>query len=177
MLKRLSLILALTLVPFIAAAQNTDISTKSVTVCATPTIDTNIYAAGDAVGGLLTFSNALRPNAFSGVITGAYILDKDAEGANLDLIIFNANPSASTVTNNAALDLADADLSKAIEPISISSHTAFNSNDNGISGSGSLTRTVQTSSSVTLYGALRAVATPTYTSASDLTVCIGVLQD
>lgn len=85
------------------------------TVAVTPTVSaTPDYSAGDAVGGVMTFAAILRDDAKSGYVVSARITAKTAATsmAQIDVLIFNANPSASTVTDNSAFVLADADRAK-----------------------------------------------------------------
>ncbi len=85
------------------------------TVAVTPTVSASPdYSAGDAVGGVMTFASILRGDTKSGYVVSARITAKTAAAtmAQIDVLIFNANPSASTVTDNSAFVLADADRAK-----------------------------------------------------------------
>ena len=149
-------------------------------ISATPVIDTNIYGAGDNVGGLLTFSNAIIKYSKSAKLESVVVTDKSNQAGVLDLVFFSSNPTNSTLTNNAAMDVADADLSKIIGNVRIAAanYTVFNTNDNAVA-------TVQTAlplfsdeDSWDIYGALVLTSgTPTYTSVSDLVVNLFIRQD
>lgn len=81
----------------------------------TPTVSaTPDYSAGDTVGGVMTFAGILRADGETSYAVSAVITAKTAAAsmAQIDILIFNANPSASTATDNAAFVLADADRSK-----------------------------------------------------------------
>lgn len=85
------------------------------TVAVTPTVSaTPDYSSGDAVGGIMTFASILRADAKTGYAVSARITAKTAAAsmAQIDILIFNANPSSSTVTDNSAFVLADADRAK-----------------------------------------------------------------
>ena len=157
------------LIPSLAFADRLD--TRFVQ--ATPTVDTNIYASGDTVGTLLTFTAACSLKTSTAQILSVVIFDKDKEAADLDLVLFKDTP-AGTFTDNAAFDPTDAGLLGIVESISVTSHKAFN--DNGISLSTEVIRPVKCLTN-NLYGYLVSRGTPTYTSASDLTVMIEILQD
>lgn len=154
---------------------DTVIITKTRAPSVTPVIDTNIYAAGDAVGGKLSFTGAVKDTVKSGIISNIMITDLDKEAADLDVIFFNADPTGTTFTNNAALDIADADLSKIVCTVSVTTDMAFA--DNGTSYLNNINCPFYLASGTTLYGALVARGTPTYTSVSDLVVRVGILQD
>lgn len=153
------------------------IISSSRTLNATPTIDTAIYASGDLLGTKMTFAGAAKEGVGSGTIHTVVLSDLDKESANVDLIIFNANPSATTFTNNAALDIDDADLSKIACIISITTHATFS--DNGISYANGTNCVFEIADAATptLYAALVVRATPTYTTAADLTLRLSILQD
>jgi hypothetical protein len=86
--------------------------TKSIVV---PVTTTGAYATLETVGALLTVNNAPR----SGILQSVVLADKDAQSAALDLVLFSANPTASTLTDNAALSVADADALKVIGHVRI----------------------------------------------------------
>lgn len=151
-----------------------------VKISATPVIDTNIYAAGDAVGGILTFSNAIIKASKSAKIESVLITDKGAQSAVLSLTLFATSPSSSTVTNNAALDVADADLDKIIGRVAIAAadYTVFNTNDNSIAYVQTAVPLFNDADSYDIYGVLRITSgTPTWTSTSDLVVNLFIRQD
>lgn len=94
------------------------------TGAATPTVSaTPDYSANDAVGGVMTFAAILRGDARSGYVVSARITAKTAAAsmAQIDVLIFNADPSASTVTDNSAFVLADADRAKLKGAIKVTS--------------------------------------------------------
>lgn len=128
------------------------------------TTDTNAYATGDNVGGKLTVTADAPPR---GIIRRAVITDLAVQGADMDLIIFNENPSGTTFTNNAALDIADADITKIAGRIALTSDVAFA--DNGITENNAADLEYQLTAGTTLYAALVSRGTPTY-AASDLTL-------
>lgn len=153
------------------------IISSSRTINATPTIDTAIYASGDLVGGKLTFAGAAKEGVGSGTIHTVVISDLDKESANVDLVIFNSDPTGTTFTNNAAFDIADADLPKVACVISITTHATFNDNGVSYANGTNCVFEIADAATPTLYGALVVRATPTYTTAADITVRLSILQD
>ncbi len=84
-----------------------------------PTVDAGAYADGDALSGLMTFDVAERP--MTGAVTRIRIRSGTTVGVDSFLHLFNANPSASTVTKNAAVVIHADDRAKAFESIKLSS--------------------------------------------------------
>lgn len=140
---------------------------------ATPTIDTNAYAAGDALGGLLTFNMPFR----TGLIQAAMLLDDALQNAEIDLLLFGGSaPTAGT--NNAAYSLATADRSKLIKVATFSTYKSFTTHsvaDVDLNGRPYANLTKVEPGDAKLYGQLVIRAIKTYASASDILVRVGVL--
>lgn len=81
-------------------------------VAVSPTVTAGAYSAGDIMGGLMTFPVA-RANDKLVCITGVQASFKVAVMPNpFSVIIFNADPTATTKTDNAAYSLNAADIAK-----------------------------------------------------------------
>ncbi len=135
-------------------------------VIVSPTIAATAYTADDAVGGLLTFPNALLAPHFAGEIVGITVIDRAAQDAALVLQLFDQ-----TFTPTADLDPynpSDADLANAVANVVIPAANYAGGAGNslafvplaipvdGISGS--------------LFGQLFTSGTPTYGVATALTL-------
>lgn len=150
---------------------------------ATPTISASpVYSTGDSVGGLLSFTNAVAYSGGSGVIENVIIKDLAKQDAELDLILFDTNPTNTTPTDNAALDIHDTDLATVIAIINISTYADFSDNSVGQSYPvGGLPFKLTTGT--TLYGLLvnrtetSPPTTPQYSTTSDITVRLVIRQD
>lgn len=68
----------------------------------TPVIDTTQYAAGDAVGGKQTLTGAVLVTSGVSILESLVVIDKANQKPVLDIFFFDADPSAATITNNAA---------------------------------------------------------------------------
>lgn len=159
-----------------AALADTVIITKTTVLSSTPTIDTGIYAAGDNMGGKLTLTGAAVSGIGTGVITSVMITDKDKEGADIDVVFFTSDPSATTFTNNGALTINDADLIKIVCVASVTTDVTFV--DNGVSYLQNLNCPFSLgAANTTLYAAMVARSAPTYTGTTDLTLRVNILQD
>ncbi len=113
------------LAPQILFAQSIQVRTAAITG------DTALYAAADTIGSKLSLTD---PNTAApitrGVIRNVIITDLAALTGNIDVLFFSQDPSATTFTNNAALDIADADLPNLIGSVALTD--ADNYADNSI---------------------------------------------
>src|SRR4051812_44005388 len=91
-------------------ADNPVVHTEARKVCSfTPVLDTSQFASGDSMAAALTEITGVAANqGGSARITGALILDKAAQGTDLEIWLFNAS-SATLPTVNAAWDVSDGD--------------------------------------------------------------------
>lgn len=135
-------------------------------ITVSPTIATGAYSANDAVGGLLTFVNALNQPRFAGEIVGLTVIDRAAQDAPLVLQLFDR-----TFTPTADLDPynpSDADIANAIANIPIAAADYFG-------GSGNTVAIISLSIPVdigagSLFGQLFTQGTPTYGADDALTL-------
>jgi len=161
------------------------IETREVTV--TPVVDTNAYASGDVIGGVMTFENALRSYTRAGKVVAATLFDKTASSglAACNLWLFNANPSASTTTDNAAFNLADADVTKLAGIIPFTSdHVYDGGTGNQVLYNAGLyvpvtgqAPTNTNTDDTDIYGVLVAGGAVTFAAASDLIARLAIEQD
>lgn len=173
-MKKLLAFIAILALPGLAHAQTQSILTKFVQ--AAPTVDTSAYAAGDTVGSLMTFTNICEPKTKRGQLLGVKVFDKSATAADIDLVLFNTDPTGSgTFTDNAAFDPNDALLPNIAAYVAIATHKSFS--DNGLSYASDIVRSVKCNSSSTLYGYLVARAARTQAAAADITVQLEVVAD
>lgn len=134
-----------------------------------PTIDTSIYASGDAVGGLLTFTNLSSSPDSSAFLQGVLIHDEDAEAANLELVLFSE--SFTPTADQAPFNPSDADLLNCLGSVLIDSWFAFAGNAMGVEKDLHMPIKL-TGSSGSLFGQLVARSTPAYTATDDLSVTV-----
>jgi hypothetical protein len=143
------------------------LSNELLTLSATPTLDTvTAYAAGDLIGGKLTLSNVVEKAGAALVVDSIWLTDLAKQSADIDVIFFNADPTGTTFTDNAAFDPADADIDKIIGFQQITSYAAFNDSS---FGRGEAARPLPfISAETSIYAALVARAAYTAASAADL---------
>lgn len=144
-----------------------------VAITVTPTITAGAYDAADAVGGLLTFANAASIYRGAGRIIRVGITDKGNQKANLKLWLWKATFTAAA--DGAAFDPTDADLLNCLGYIEIPAANYMTATDNS---AGSVKDCafdfVLATAGTSLFGQLQCVATPTYTSTSDLQITLTI---
>jgi hypothetical protein len=138
-----------------------------------PVCDTAVYASGELVGGKLTITDSSH-SLISGVISNVIMGDKAAQGLDIDLVIFNEDPTGTTFTDQAAFDPADADQGKIACVVQIRTFSAHS--DNGMGFANNVNCPFVTTTG-TLYGAVVARGAVDYASSSDLTFRLGILRD
>ena len=137
------------------------------------------YTAGDSIGTLLTFNNVFGSQARSGVLLNVCITDKAAVAADISFVPATQAISA-TVTDNAPFDPNDADLPLLGREIPFTSTERVSYNDNGMKCTSSLGIAVRNTNSAApraMYGYLVNRGAATFSSTTDLTVIVNVLQD
>ncbi len=149
---------------------------QSVDVAATPAVTAGAaYAAGNQVGGLLTFANAVRAATLSGVLASLRLSCRDVQTTAFRIYLFTANPTGSSWADKTAPAIAAADIpflagvyTLSAADSGLGTHTLYN-----LDGIGKVLQCATTS----LYGVLVCVGTPTFGSTSDVTVAVGIAQD
>lgn len=145
-------------------------------VAVTPTIDTAIYAAGDAVGGLLEFEDVRTPYSRSACVCKALLKDNAKQNSLMWLALFDRifTPTA----DQAAFDVSDADLANlvAVLRFEVADYASFNDNSVALVGFDYSLQVampfVLVEGGTSLFGQLYLGTgmTPTYVATDDLTV-------
>lgn len=163
--------------PYVVVGNLTPISVVGASKIVSPTItvDTAAYQAGDCVGGKITLTDAMRVAGGSGVLQSLTVTDVSNTKPALELLIFNSDPTAATLTDQAAIALST-DVSKVIHriPIYTSDYTTVASvafADINIS------KVVEAVGSKNLYLAIAATGAHDFVAATDLKMSFGFLQD
>jgi hypothetical protein len=149
------------------------VTSHGATLTQTPTITAGAYTAGDAVGGLLTFTNAARIAAGGGVIKDVVIIDDAGQDAELELWLFDQTFTA--IADNAAWAPSEADLENVIAVISTADGSYFAAGTPSVCPVEVARR--YDCIGTDLFGQLVTRGTPTYVATDDLTVRILLLQD
>lgn len=137
------------------------------------------YATGRTLGtGNPIALELTRSQTGSGVLQTVCLQDLSAQSGAVDIIFFDSNPSATTFTNNVALDIADADIAKIIGFVSITSsdYSAFADNVVGQKNNIGLVLKSATAPYNKIYVAFVSRDAKTYV-ANEVSATFGVLQD
>lgn len=108
------------------------------------------------------------------------VQDLSAQSGALDIVIFDSNPTATTFTDNSALDIADADLPKVIGVVSIAASDYDSFADSVVATKTGIGLPIKSIAGNTTSGQLWICPvsrdTKTYV-ADELSLAFGVLQD
>lgn len=129
----------------------------------TITTSTSIYASGDQIGVEVELPGACNAGEPS-VLRSLTVIDKSKQKADLDILLFDEDPT-NAVADNAAADISDAEMAdKAIGIVSVAtgSYKDLTANSIATISPGLMVR------GSTLYALVVCRGTPTYTGTSDL---------
>lgn len=139
-----------------------------------PTISTSAYTAGFVVGGIQTLTNAFTAK-HTGILESVTLLDKSAQNAPMDLLVFQVTPAAATTADHGAFAWSTDNLNLiarvsigAGDYVIIKSQSVAMKTGLGIAVKGSGTG---------LFVVAVTSGTPTYAGANDLQWTWGILQD
>ena len=142
-------------------------------VTITPTVSTSpAYTSGDAVGGKNTITLNVA-SGFKGVLREIEIVDQAKQSAAIDLMFFKADPAATTFTDNAALDVADADLLNHCGTISVAAANYAALYDNSVATLSNQSLRLE-ANSTSIYMVLITRGTPTYAATTDIQVTLTI---
>jgi len=149
---------------------------------ATPTVGSGAaYTAGDSIGaaaiplsGATAGDGGTGTETHGGMIQSVILTDLGKQSADIDVFFFDVNPSNTTFTDNAALDVSDIDLLNIVGVAAVTDWKALSDNSVGQMLNLSIPFVLEGGGN-TLYAALVSRGTPTYASTADLTLRVGVL--
>lgn len=131
------------------------------------------YANRNAVGGLFTFANAVPLDASGATLTSAVLRDKAGQAGTYDLFLFDAAPTFQI--DKVAVALSAADLLKCIGTIQFTAVVLGAAATQGISTRSAIFHAFRIGGTTaalgtSLFGILVTNGTPTYVSASDVSI-------
>ena len=133
------------------------------------------YSVGDCLGSycqLIDFDN-LKPQNFQ--IKWANIVDRDMQGANVDLIFLAQSLATTTMTDNLPFSLTNFDAARVNDIAHITDHSAYGLS--GISRSGPIDIAVRIRSAGDVLGVVPVARNPrTHTSVAGLLLKLGIIQ-
>lgn len=136
------------------------------------------YSSGDVIGALNEVTNAVETNKEGSLLKSILVLDKANQKSAIDLVFFNSTLANSPGADNAAYALHDDDVTKLLGRISIAGADYISSSTTNaeatIKNIDLLLQAAAGTSSIYMLVVSR--GTPTYGSASDLIIKLGVEQ-
>lgn len=142
------------------------------------TTPNNAYSAGNSIGGLITFANAVRTPG-TGIIESVHLFDLDHNAVALDLLILDQAPSVNPV-DHTTWSVTNIDAQKVIGRIAIGGSDWVTYNNVSFVTEKGLGITVKATAAAgtNLYGILLCNAsTPTFTGVTNVGLDLGILQD
>lgn len=130
------------------------------------------YASGNAIGGLMTLVNAARVSGAngaagtSGLLQSVTMNTKSAQTTQVDVVMFNANPTGTTCTDKTAFAVAAADFDKVSGVAHMTDFTSLGTPSVGQAQN--LAMPYALASSTTLYACAVTRSTPTYAATTDV---------
>ena len=154
-----------------------EVGGNTIVVQVTPIVSLATYTANDCVGGGFAIPGAVRVNAGTGVLQSITLQDLSAKNAAMEIFLFKAT-SLTTYTDNAALDISDADLGNCIGWAEITASDYKSLSDNSVACVRNLGLPIKSSPATkSLYCVMRTTGTPTYLGTVDLKLTFGILRD
>jgi hypothetical protein len=139
----------------------------------TPTITASAaYSAGQSLGPLMSFTSAGRASGGALQVAAVNVVDVDKQNASIDLVLFNAAPTATT--DKTTFAPSKADLQKVAGIIPLGAYTSFSANS--VCAVNNVGLEVLLSGTSTLTGQLVVRGTPTYTTTSSIVVTLTIVQ-
>ncbi|KPL50812.1 hypothetical protein ABB55_00010 [Prosthecomicrobium hirschii] len=132
-----------------------------------PATSTSAYASGDVLGAKMQLTGALRVAAGSGFLQDLTVaLKTNGLTGALDAVLFRADPSGSTFTDNAALNVVAADLDKVIGVVNMTKITSLGGGT--LYEANQLARSIKLASGQDIWMVLVWRSAPTLGSAADI---------
>ncbi len=147
----------------------------------TPVITTDAYTSGDALGGLLTFANALRAKKQgkpSGYLVSATIIDTNNTPTDTPIELWLFSALITPTADNAPFDPSDADIAKRLGVIKFAASDYTDAANNSVATRTSINMGVAggAAGQTSLFGQLVVRGTPTY-DVGDISIGIFVAQN
>jgi hypothetical protein len=156
-----------------------NVATSSNLSSVSPTITASAYTSGMVIGGLLTFTGALRNAKGTGVLQSISAnFSSNIFSQGLVVFFFSANPSSSTFTDKTTPAIATADAGKMLGYVALSSYTSALGSNHTCYFQNQINMILSAASSGTIYAVVISTAgvTPTATN-QFVDLQLGIQQD
>ncbi len=140
------------------------------------TVTAGAYAANDNVGGKITLTSAARASGGTVRLNSITIADHDNQKAEMDFTFFNADPTSSTLTNDAAVSVHDDDANKVVGSFTISPAHYYDLGACAVGNIQDINKLMTAVGSANLYCAVTTRGTPTFTATDHVNLIINLEQ-
>ena len=140
------------------------------------TVTAGLYAVGDNVGGKITLTSAARASGTTVRLNSVVLADHDGQEAEMDITFFNADPSGSTLTNDAATNVVVADAAKVVGTVTISPAHYYDLGDVSVANIQDIGLLITAVGSANLYCAVTTRGTPTFSATDHVNLIINLEQ-
>lgn len=155
--------------------QTVPVSSPAAVVSVTPTVSTTpVYTSGDVIGGKITLANAVAVSAGASLLHQIQLMDRANQKPEGSIIVFNADPTAATLTDNTALALSTDD-AKVVAVIPVVAANWVTLNTKAFATLSNLGCAVKAASGTSLYAAFVTTSTPTFAATSNLQISFSFL--
>jgi hypothetical protein len=153
------------------------ISSGRTHVVAVAPIASVAYAATELIGEKLTISDPLHFGGGRGRIVSVTLADKAKQNSNIDVVFFNADPSATTFTDGSPLVVADADLLRILGVVPIVAADYVDFSASSVASVRNVNLGIELlGTTKDLYCCLVSDGTPTYAAVADLQLMVHIAQ-
>ena len=146
--------------------------TPTVTVSTSPA-----YTVGDSIGGKITLTNAIRTALGLVRLDSIMILDRSNQKPQMDILIFETDPSATSSADNAAFAFGTDDDLKLVARIRVATADYETVDSKALATIRNIGAILKCASGTDLYAYLVAVGTPTFATTTALQVRFGFSQN
>lgn len=161
---------------------NVPVTGASGVVVVTPTLvaPATPYTALDNIGGAIALAGAVRVSGGTSILQSIFVLDRANQKAAFTILLLDGNPNdgGTTLTDNAAITLAAADISKVKRRVDIAAadYVTFDhaGTDFATAEINAISKVIKAATGTTLYAVIQTPGTPTY-PAGALSITFGFL--
>lgn len=146
------------------------------TITTALTVTAALYTAKNSIGGKITLANAVRAAGKTSILHSLMIMDRSGQKPTGYILVFNADPSAATLTDKTAF-VSSTDDAKVIAQIPVtSSDWATPGTTKSWANIRNIGALVEPASGTTLYAAFIADGAPTFAATTDVQIVWGFLK-
>jgi hypothetical protein len=142
--------------------------------------DTSAYANVDVIDGVKTVAHAFIDDGGQALLQSLVVTDKAKQKSDLDIFFFDEAPATSVGADQAAFALADTDLAKCLGSVTVAAADYKDSSAASVATLKNIQLMLQAKRGAkarSLYLVVVSRGTPTYTSASDLSLKLGLTRE